>query len=88
MYQNGKISKDRIVNILSHGFRILSENKLKCFASTLEICYHVDAGDYGVTAYKTPQEIAEWSKWKLILNGEEYKSKFKDYFEWSKFYSR
>lgn len=39
-------------------------------------CFYHDENDYK----------EEWGEWKLIFNGEEYFSKFKDYFDWFKKY--
>ena len=39
-------------------------------------CFDADTNDYK----------EEWSEWKLIFNGEEHGSNFKDYWEWFKNY--
>lgn len=35
---------------------------------------------------RTPKVIAPWSKWRLVLSGKEYPTRFKDYKEWEMFY--
>jgi len=72
--------------ILQHGFKILADNKLKCFPPTLDFAYEIGANTYGVEAYEIPDCNIEWSDWKLIFEGEEYHSKFKNYDEWKEYY--
>ena len=38
--------------------------------------------------YSDNSQIAEWGKWRLIIDGQEFKSKFKNMYEWQVFYSR
>lgn len=35
---------------------------------------------------KPPTKVAAWDQWRLILNGQEYKGKFKSFQEWMDFY--
>lgn len=34
-----------------------------------------------------PEMCAEWDDWKMVIYGQEYKGKFRDYEEWLNFYS-
>jgi hypothetical protein len=47
----------------------------------------IDAGliPINVVDDKTYQD--EWGEWKLLFNGGEYRSKFKDYWDWFKYYN-
>ena len=77
------------IDILEHGFKILSENKLKCFPLTLEFAKSLGAKTFGVKPYrlKINPEI-KWTDWKLLFQGKEYKSNFADEVESSNFYSK
>jgi len=79
--------KQECIEILEHGFKILKDNKLKCFYNTLEIAEILGANTFKVKAakIKVNPEI-KWGDWKLILEGQEYHSKFKDALEWLKYY--
>ena len=35
---------------------------------------------------KDPKYVAEWDKWRLVLNGKKYKGKFETYDDWYDFY--
>jgi hypothetical protein len=37
----------------------------------------------GLKKPKPPTECAEWSKWRLVFNGQEYKPKFKNFGAWA-----
>ncbi len=77
-----------VKDILEHGFKVLSENKLKCFPFTLEFAKSLGAKTFGVKAYKVKyNEDLEWSDWKLIWEGKEYKSKFSSYEQWQENYA-
>jgi hypothetical protein len=79
-------SKEKIVKILEHGFRILAKNKLKCFPFTLNFAESLCANTCGVDAYDLPDGDVAWKDWKLIWNGYEYHSRFKSFAEWKSFY--
>jgi hypothetical protein len=80
-------TKEEVIAILEHGFKILADNKLECFPFTKQLAEHLGAKTFGVGAYFLPEEEAEWDEWKLIFEGKEYKSKFKNIDEWSEYYS-
>ena len=71
--------------ILEHGFNVLSRTGLKVFFFTHELARLVRANTFGVKYY-TPTGRATWSDFVLILDGKEYKSKFKSMDEWEQFY--
>ena len=75
-----------VKDILEHGLKILSENKLQCFPFTLQLANHFGCKTFGVTAYKLTNGDVAWSDWKLIWNGKEYKSRFSNMAEWSSNY--
>jgi hypothetical protein len=80
-------SEEEVIAILEHGFKVLANNKLKCFYFTLELAKQLGAKTYGVKAYKSKQNPKiKWNDWKLIFKGKEYKSKFKDIDEWAEYY--
>jgi len=79
-------SLKEVKEILEHGFKILSENKLKCFPFTLEFAKSINAKTYGVQSYELPKTYIDWNQWVLKINGRIYKSKFKNYQEWRDYY--
>ena len=80
-------SRSEVVEILEHGFRILSENNLECFPFTLDFGIHLGCNTYNLNPYYMPSSDVHWSDWKLIWNGNEYRSNFSSSSGWSKFYS-
>lgn len=77
-----------VTEILEHGFYILSQNNLKAFPHALELAKFIGAKTYNVKAYKLPEHDTKWENYVMILEGETYKSKFKDYFEWEEYYNK
>ena len=41
----------------------------------------------GLKTPKPPTRCAEWSKWRMVFNGQEYKGKFKSFDAWMDFYN-
>lgn len=80
-------SLTEVVEILEHGFQVLAKSKLQCFPGTLDFALQVKANTFNVSAYKVKCEIP-WEKWRLVWNGKEYFSKFKNEEELNKFYSK
>ena len=78
-------SQKEIVHILEHGFEILARAKLKCFPDTLIFAEQIGARDFGVKGYVVKSSVP-WSKWRLIWNGKEYYSKFKNIEELEAYY--
>jgi len=72
-YKAGRISYDRYRDILDHGNRIIGEYGL----DNIENPYIIDKSS-----------IADWKSWRLIIDGKEFYSKFKDINEWYDFYNR
>ena len=87
-------SRKEVIEILEHGFKVLSRNKLKCFPYTFDLAKQLKCRTFGVKAYqileKLPREMSDvkWNDWKLAWKGKEYKSKFKSFEEWRKFYGQ
>jgi len=82
--------KDKIIDILKHGFKILEDNNLDVSVAT-----HIIAEQIG---FKHNSKVIDcgipedemcnvWGEWHLVLDGEKYYSKFKDSEEWRKFYN-
>ena len=72
-----------VKEIIEHGLKTLSENKLKCFHFTLQLARHFGCETFGVKAYELKKNKIAWTDWKLVWNGQEYKSKFKNMTDWS-----
>lgn len=80
---------EEVKNILEHGFDILAKAKLQCFPGTLELAKIVGADTKGVTAYDTKHETEiKWEDWKVVFEGKEYKSLFKNFEEWEAHYNK
>jgi hypothetical protein len=79
-------SEQEVKDILEHGLKILSENKLMCFPGTIELALYLDCETYSVLTYQIPEGHIKWGDWKLIWNGKEYRSKFSSPQEWASFY--
>lgn len=86
MIMDKEKTKEEVIEILEHGFKVLSDNNLKCFPFTLQLANSVGANTYRVKAYKIPKSKVVWGEWKLVFNGEEYHSKFKSESEWLNYY--
>ena len=80
-------SINEVKEILEHGFKILSENKLRCFPFTLELGKKLKVNTYNVEAYLLPESKVKWGDWILIIENKEYKSKFKNIDEWYAYYN-
>lgn len=83
----GEKSKREVKEILEHGFKILSDNKLKCFPVTLELAKKLGVKT-NVKSYKAPESKIEWIDWRLVLNGKEYEPVHKSYEDWKKYYAK
>lgn len=74
--------------ILERGFEILSENDLKCFYGTFDFALELKAWTFGVLPAMPPECDVEWSDWRLVYEGKEYKPIFNSYEEWLQHYSQ
>lgn len=81
-------TKEEVKEILEHGLKILSENKLDCFFPTIVFAMDLGCETFGVDSYCIGNSGIEWNKWRLIYNGKEYKSKFNSFFELREYYER
>jgi len=86
MIINKDKSEEEVKDILEHGFKIISDNNLQCFPFTLDLAEDLNANTFNVKSYDNQISSVDWSEWKIILEGKEYKSKFKNYEEWKKYY--
>jgi hypothetical protein len=82
-------TEEEVIDILEHGFKILSENDLTAFYGTLRLAEELGANTYGVTATLLPDgEMPAWEDWRLVWRGEEYPPKYKTYEEWRERFAR
>jgi hypothetical protein len=86
-------SYDEVKEILQHGFRILSDNNLKCFEGTalvtrkLNRMLRAKIQMFGVEPYFADlNPDLKWTDYKLLLDGKFYGSKFRSFEEWEKKY--
>ena len=83
-----KTNPDKVFDILRHGLKILEKNNLKGFEYTIDVANKLEIKHNckPIEFNMDPNDCAEWSDWKLILDDKEYYSKFKDYEDWKQFY--
>jgi hypothetical protein len=76
------------VEILEHGFKILSDNKLQAFPFTLQLAKKFGAKTYKVKPYEpATSKIVQWGDWRLVWDGKEYSPKFATYEEWLSYHA-
>lgn len=81
-------TKNEVIEILEHGFRILHENNLKCFYGTYVLASHLGAETYGVKPKEVDLEKEpKWEDYHLVFENKIHKSKFKNYEKWLEYYS-
>ena len=94
LYKQKQLTKEKMLNILQHGFHVLKQNNLKPFYGTA--CLWLILQGYSpqhaneivkkkgfVPSYP---HIAKWDEWHLILEGKRYYSRFEDMEEWKIYY--
>lgn len=74
-------NKKKACDILTHGLSILKKHDLDAFPGTIEVANELNV-DHECNAYELPKKQAEWKQWKLLLNGKEYHSHFKNLKDW------
>ena len=80
-------SRQEVKEILEHGLKVLADAHLECFPFTLDFAKKLGCKTFGVKAYKLSGKNIDWKDWKLIWNGEEYKSKFNSQMDWANHYA-
>ena len=92
-YQAGNISKEKSLYVLRRGIRICLENNLKPFFMA-----YFDLGIINGYSEEKALEFSKqkgwyieesdvpWEQWKMIIDGKEYYSRFKNIEEWEKEY--
>ena len=95
-YQRQEVTKEKIRHIYSRGFKLLQVYALKPFWGTA--CQWLLLNGYNEKdaiqivsekgLFPKITNSAEWQEWRLVLNGKEYRSRFKNIVEWSAFYAK
>lgn len=93
MYEKGETPYRKALYILNRGLSNLDDNRLKPFYMAVYAYFKVQgisdtqANQWAREAsYELPEKFADWSKWRLIIDGREYGPKFKSMKEWSNYY--
>lgn len=82
-------TEEEVIEILEHGFKILSKHGLAAFPFTLNFAEHIGAETYGVLPDIRPDgETPAWGDWRLVWEGKEYPPKYKTYEEWRKRFAK
>ena len=84
-YFKGIVKQAQMVQILTHGVRILEKNNLEGFAFTIDLADQFKI-KHTVKPYSFAGHGVKWGDWKLVFDGVEYPSKFKDVSEWHDHY--
>jgi len=77
-----EVSVDHVRDVLFHGCEVLRRDGSSMFSGTAKLCDLVSISRDGINVMKTPANIADWGKWKMIWGGKEYKGKFKSMRDW------
>ena len=84
MLRNGETSRDKVLNILTYGLRVLDEVGLDPFYGTVMLWNQITGEDRSYTI--DDSYTAPWNQWHLIIEGKKYYSKFKNMQEWANYY--
>jgi hypothetical protein len=71
----GEITESKYNDIIRHGLRILRQAKLLDLKGPLE------------SDSQMLETLVVWDNWRLVFEGEEYKSKWRDIVEYEEYYS-
>ena len=82
-----KDNPDKIKRVLEHGIKICEDNFISVQHYTLDLADEYDVEHYCGVLKENITECAEWSEWHLILEGEKYYTKYKDFVEWKTHYN-
>lgn len=81
-------TEEEVIEILEHGFKILSDNGLDAFPFTVNFAESVGAETHGVDRNFLPDVgPVEWGDWRLIWEGVEYPPKYTEE-EWREKYAK
>ena len=88
MFQKGKYSREKILDILARGFGILAESSLEPYEGTryIWLLLHGKESDF-VPKEKTRQSTATWKDWHLVIDGEKHYSPYESMEEWQRHYA-
>jgi len=88
----GKVSKDKLIQVLLHGWKLLEAANLKPFWATANV-YNDRVNTLGKRYLKklqveqNPGEVQQnWSKWHIEIKGKNYYGLFKCYEDWENYY--
>ena len=87
LWMVNKDNPDKIKRVLEHGIKICEDNFISVQHYTLDLADEYDVEHYCGVLKENITECAEWSEWHLILEGEKYYTKYKDFEEWKTHYN-
>ena len=83
-----EISADHVRQVIRHGVGILKQSKgQKIFAGTAVLAKLVSVSTVGLRTTSPPQRMADWPKWRMVWDGEEYRGAFKSFRQWHERYA-
>ena len=81
-----EIKASEVRAIMEHGCEVLRRSASGIFPGTAELCDLVKVDRSLIPVSPMPKRMAEWSKWRLIWDGKEYRGKFKSFEAWKRSY--
>lgn len=85
--QKKEVSANHVRKIMAHGAKVLVKGQGRVFLGTAQLMDLVGVSRGGLTVIAPPKNVAEWSRWRLIWRGEEYKTEFTSMRDWQKRYN-
>jgi hypothetical protein len=88
----GEIDETKTFDVLTHGFEVLKNAKLKMNTFAMKITKEINPKLYNkylqFGLYQYGFCLAEWGDWHMIVDGKNHFGKFKSFEDWKDFYAR
>lgn len=81
-----EVTAQHVRDVMEHGCEVLRRDNSPIFVGTAELCDLVSVDRAGILIMRQPNKIADWSTWRMVWNGNEYRGKFKSFAQWRRKY--
>lgn len=84
--RKGQITPVEVRAIMQHGVDVLRCGSSPMFIGTAKICQLVGVDFTVVPVKPATDDMAPWSKWRMVWNGREFRGKYKTFDDWRRAY--